>query len=186
MTKINAFTISIRSAQSKFFSSHGPSMEAIITLNANLDDPIHQQAILALLNAYASDPMGDGKPLADEVQRRLIPGLQAHPTTLVVLAYRGTEPVGMAICFRGFSTFAARPLLNIHDFVVLDHYRGQGIGRRIMEEVEAQARQLSCCKLTLEVQENNSRARAVYAKLGFNRSVYVEEAGGALFLTKPL
>jgi len=161
-------------------------MDATVTLAANLDDPIHQQAILALLNAYALDPMGDGKPLADEVQRRLIPGLREHPTTLVVLAFSGGQAVGMAICFRGFSTFAARPLLNIHDFVVLDHCRGRGIGRRIMDEVETQARKLGCCKLTLEVQENNTRAHAVYDALGFKRSVYVEEAGGALFLTKPL
>ena len=92
----------------------------------------------------------------------------------------------MAICFRGFSTFAARPLLNIHDFVVLDQYRGQGIGRRVMDAVEAAARRLGCCKLTLEVQDNNHRARAVYATFGFQQSVYVAEAGGALFMSKPL
>lgn len=161
-------------------------MISITTLEANLENPGHQQAILALLNAYAQDPMGDGKPLADEVQQRLIPGLQAHPTTLVILAFRGAEPVGMAICFRGFSTFAARPLLNIHDFVVLDQHRGQGIGRRVMDEVEAAARRLGCCKLTLEVQENNHRARAVYASIGFKQSMHVAEAGGALFLSKKL
>lgn len=161
-------------------------MSSITVLEANLNNPEHQQAILALLNAYASDPMGNGKPLADEVQQRLIPGLQAHPTTLVVLAFRGAEPVGMAICFRGFSTFAARPLLNIHDFVVLDQCRGQGIGRRVMDHVEAAARRLGCCKLTLEVQDDNHRARAVYTAFGFQQSVHVAEAGGALFLSKPL
>jgi GNAT superfamily N-acetyltransferase len=161
-------------------------MSSIDTALANLADPLHQQAILALLQAYALDPMGDGKPLAVDVQQRLIPGLREHPTTLVVLAFAGKQPVGMAVCFRGFSTFAARPLLNIHDFVVLEQYRGQGIGRRIMDEVEAQARTLGCCKLTLETQENNHRARAFYEAFGFTRSVYVEEAGGAIFLTKPL
>lgn len=161
-------------------------MSSITTLVAELDKPEHQQAIRSLLNSYAQDSMGNGKPLADEVLQRLIPGLQAHPTTLVVLAYRGADPVGMAICFRGFSTFAARPLLNIHDFVVLDQFRGQGIGRRVMDEVETQARRLGCCKLTLEVQDNNHRARAVYAAIGFQQSVHVAEAGGALFLSKPL
>lgn len=161
-------------------------MSSITTIEAILENPEHQQAILALLNAYAMDPMGNGKPLADDVLQRLIPGLQAHPTTLVVLAFRDAEPVGMAICFRGFSTFAARPLLNIHDFVVLDQYRGQGIGRRVMDAVEAAARRLGCCKLTLEVQDNNHRARAVYATFGFQQSVYVAEAGGALFMSKPL
>ena len=48
-------------------------MSLITTLEANLSNPEHQQAILALLNAYATDPMGNGKPLADDVQQRLIP-----------------------------------------------------------------------------------------------------------------
>lgn len=34
------------------------------------------------------------------------------------LAYRGTGPIGPAPCFRGFPTFAARPLVNIHDLFV--------------------------------------------------------------------
>ena len=130
--------------------------------------------------------MGDGKPLSDTARRELIPGLQRHPTTMVFLAYDGGEPVGLAICFRGFSTFAARPLLNIHDFFVRPDKRGNGIGRKLLDELERQARAAGCCKLTLEVQENNHRARHIYAAAGFAQMVYAPEAGGSLFHTKPL
>ena len=118
--------------------------------------------------------------------RRLIPGLQKHPTTLIFLAYEEQRPIGIAVCFVGFSTFAALPLINIHDLAILPAYRGRGIGRRLLAEVERKAREMGCCKLTLEVQENNHRARGVYRSSGFEHTVHQAEAGGALFLSKRL
>jgi len=158
----------------------------ITVFKADLARADHQEAVLQLLNGYASDPMGDGKPLSEQARRDLIPRLRQHPTTLIFLAYEGALPVGLAICFLGFSTFAARPLVNIHDFYVVPSSRGSGVGRRLMEAIESHARELGCCKLTLEVQENNRRARSVYAAAGFGPSVYVPESGGGLFLSKPL
>ncbi len=141
---------------------------------------------MRLLDAYAMDPMGDGKPLSETARRNVIPGLRQHPATLVFLAYRDTEAVGLAICFRGFSTFAARPLINISDFFVVPAHRGTGIGRRLLGAIEQRARDLGCCRLTLEVQENNRHARRVYGAAGFSQAVYVAEAGGSLYLSKPL
>jgi GNAT superfamily N-acetyltransferase len=159
---------------------------SVTVLEAELDRPEHQRAVVDLLDWYAKDPMGNGRPLSDEVKKALLPGLRAHPTSLIFIAYQGEEPVGIAVCFRGFSTFAARPLVNIHDLAVLPDRRGRGIGRLLLQAVERKARSLGCCKLTLEVQEGNRRARAVYEAAGFSRSVYEEEAGPALFLSKPL
>jgi GNAT superfamily N-acetyltransferase len=161
-------------------------MQPIDTVQADLGRPEHQQAIVELIDAYAADPMGNGKPLSAEVRQALIPGLQQHPTTLVFLAYQEEQPVGIAVCFRGFSTFAARPLINIHDLAVLGAQRGQGVGRKLLEAVEGKARALGCCKLTLETQENNRRARQVYEAAGFAQAVYEEAAGGSLFYTKSL
>jgi GNAT superfamily N-acetyltransferase len=161
-------------------------MADVIISNANLDLPQHQVAVIELMNAYASDPMGDGKPLSDEVKGRLIDGLRRHPTTLIILAFEGDRPVGIATCFFGFSTFAARPLLNMHDYFVLPEQRGSGVGGKLLSAVEAEARKKGCCKLTLEVQENNHRARAIYEAFGFNRATYVEAAGGSLAMSKPL
>jgi len=161
-------------------------MLPIDILEADLGNPEHQQAIIELIDAYAADPMGDGKPLAPDVRDALIPGLQQHPTTLIFLAYQGDLAVGIAVCFRGFSTFAARPLINIHDFAVLSAYRGRGVARRLLAAVEDKARALGCCKLTLEVLENNQRARRVYEAAGFTQATYEEAAGGAIFFAKPL
>jgi GNAT superfamily N-acetyltransferase len=158
----------------------------ITVARADLSAPEHQQAILQLLDAYSQDPMGDGHPLSEQARHDVIPGLRDHPTTVVFLAYAGSDPVGLAICFVGFSTFAARPLLNIHDFFVVPALRKTGAGRLLLEAVEEGARAMGCCKLTLEVQENNARARAIYEAAGFRQMVYVPEAGGSLNLSKPL
>jgi ribosomal protein S18 acetylase RimI-like enzyme len=61
-----------------------------------------------------------------------------------------------------------------------------GIGQMILAAVEQKAQDTNCCKVTLEVQENNHRAQRVYEAAGFSRSAYVEAAGGALFLSKAI
>jgi GNAT superfamily N-acetyltransferase len=153
---------------------------------ADLNQISHQRAVLALMDTFSRDTMGNSRPMAPEVRERLIPGLQAHPTTLIFLAYVDAQPVGLAICFHGFSTFAAQALINIHDFVVRPEARGRGIGKQLLAAVEAAARERGCCKVTLEVQENNQRARKVYAAAGFVQAVYAAGAGGSLVLAKPL
>ena len=142
-------------------------MSTFTVIEADLDAPQHQEAIVSLINAYARDPMGDGRDLPPEVRERLIPGLRRHPTTLVFLAFDGERPAGIAVCFLGFSTFAARPLINIHDLAVVPEYRGQGVGRLLLGRVEAKGRELGCCKLTLEVRNDNHRAQRLYQKAGF-------------------
>lgn len=157
-----------------------------IIMEADLENPEHQRDLRFLTAEYALDPMGNGGPLDPESLERLIPGLRAHPTTLVFLAYRNGRAAGLATCFRGFSTFAARPLINISDFSVLPEYRGKGIGRRLLCAIEAKARTLGCCRITLEVQENNRRARRLYEAEGFAQAVYGPDTGGSLYYWKPI
>jgi GNAT superfamily N-acetyltransferase len=160
-------------------------MQSIEIVHADLGRSEHQRAVVDLIDAYSRDPMGDGKPLDDDVKRRLIPGLREHPTTVIFLAFDGERPVGIALCFRGFSSFYAKPLVNIHDFAVLPEYRGGGIGKRLLQSVENHAKKLGCCKLTLETQDHNP-AQKLYKSFGFARDVHVDAAGGAIFMTKPL
>lgn len=163
-----------------------PERPTVEIVEANLDSASHQQAVVELVDAYAADPMGNGAPLSPDVRRELIPGLRRHPTTLIFLAWLDGRAVGIAVCFLGFSTFYARSLINIHDLAVLPDCRGRRIGPRLLEAVANKARQLGCCKLTLEVQENNHRARRVYEAAGFAQAHYHESAGGSLFYSKPL
>jgi len=148
-------------------------------------DPVHCTGIVSVLNSYSSDPSGGERPLSEEVQERLIPALRKHPATLVLLAVADRKPVGIAICFFGLSTFQARPLLNIHDLAVLPEYRGRGIGRALLHAAEDRAIRRECCKLTLEVQDDNMRALGLYKDFGFGDFV-IGNSSVTRFLSKPL
>jgi ribosomal protein S18 acetylase RimI-like enzyme len=139
-------------------------------LLADLANPSHQAAIIDLLDMYCRDEFGDGQPLAVDARERLIPGLVKHGGARVLLAFEGQQPLGMAICLIGFSSFRAKPLLNIHDIAVSPAARGKGIGRKLLEAVESEARALGCGKVTLEVRSDNQLAMGLYRSVGFKSS----------------
>ncbi|HEY0719786.1 MAG TPA: GNAT family N-acetyltransferase [Gammaproteobacteria bacterium] len=159
-------------------------VEVIRTID--LHDPRDGAALLTLLDGYARDPMGGGEPLSDEVRTSLIPQLRTCGHYLGVIAWHDEIPVGLVNCFAGFSTFAAQPLLNIHDIVVAPSARGSGLSQRLLARVEALARQRGCCKLTLEVLANNHVAMGAYRKFGFAAYQLDPQAGQALFWQKKL
>ena len=152
----------------------------------DLENEAVSKVWLELLDHYARDPMGGGAGLSDYARRHLVDELKSLPTFHGALAWAGDEPVGLINCFAGFSTFAAKPLLNIHDIVVHAGARGQGIARALLGWAEQRARVLGCCKLTLEVLSNNTRALAAYERAGFAPYVLDPAAGHALFLQKTL
>lgn len=149
---------------------------------ADFDDDRDVNGFIEVLDSYASASVGGGSPLAPDVRERVVPMLRQHPTSLVLLAFVDDEPVGVAVCFFGLSSFRARPLLNIHDLAVLPKYQGKGVGPALLEAVEKHARRKGCCKLTLEVQDDNTRARGVYRRFGFEDY----DLGPTRFLVKPL
>lgn len=130
--------------------------------------------------------MGGGTPLPEETRARLIPELRHRPNATIFLAFHEDAPVGLLTCFEGFSTFACKPLLNIHDVVVSKAYRGRGISTRLLEAAEALARERGCCKLTLEVLEGNALAQAAYRSFGFAGYALDPRMGQALFWEKKL
>ncbi|MBI4565447.1 MAG: GNAT family N-acetyltransferase [Planctomycetes bacterium] len=142
-----------------------------------------QKAVLGLIKEFAREITGDLPP---DVCDRLIPGLRSLATALVFLAYCDKRPVGLAICFIGFSTFTGRRLINIHDLYVQQRYQRQGVGGCMLKAIERRANELDCGKLTLEVQENNTKAQRFYANFGFEEVRYKAEAGPLRFWQKSL
>lgn len=151
---------------------------------ADLANPEHGRSVVELLDHYARDLMGGSGPLSPEVREVLISRLRAQHGCRVFLAYDADRAVGVAVCFTGFSTFQAQPLLNIHDLAVHQSVRGRGIGRALLAAVEHEARAMGCCKLTLEVRADNHGARHLYESSGFDAG----EAGTSAmsFFTKQL
>lgn len=145
-------------------------------VRADLSDPAHGEAILLLVESYADEA------LPEEVRQNMVPGMRALPTALVLLAYLDDEPAGIATCFWGYSTWRAKPLLNIHDLAVLPTFRGQGAGKALLAEAERCAREAGACGLTLEVRAANEGAKRLYRAQGFGPW----DDGKMLFLSKAL
>jgi len=151
---------------------------------ADYRKPGHAAAVLDLLDAYARDAAGGGQPLSDFAKNHLLRELAARPQAFSVLAFDREKPVGLINCFEGFSTFACRPLVNVHDVVVLASHRGQHIGESMLAEVEAIARERGACKLTLEVLQGNGPAIRLYQRSGFAGYQLDPAMGQAQFLQK--
>ena len=156
-----------------------------LTIDAvDLRQSAHCDALIKLLDAYAQDPMGGGEPLAAEVKARLCDDMAARPTVASFIAWLDQAPVGLVNCVEGFSTFKSRPLMNIHDLVVLPGHRGMGIGQALMQAAQTHAQARGCCKLTLEVLTGNERALRSYEQFGFEPYTLDPAAGQASFMQK--
>ena len=153
----------------------------IEVVDLDFQDGRHTAGLIRILSTYSEEDGGGGQEISDKVQRELPKLLDGVPGRQVLLAVDDENPVGVAVCFMGFSTFKAKPVLNLHDLAVLPEYRGQGVGSRLLQAVDERARELGCCKTTLEVIESNESARRLYERMGFGNPT---KKAATLFLEK--
>jgi ribosomal protein S18 acetylase RimI-like enzyme len=155
---------------------------------ANYKLAADRSAITTLLDSYARDPMGGGAALPAEPLARLCDDLAQRPYAFSFIAWQssahGEQPVGLANCFEAYSTFKAKPLINIHDLAVHPSARGRGVGQALMQAVEAEAKARGACKITLEVLSGNAVARKSYERFGFAAYQLDPTSGQAMYLQK--
>lgn len=161
--------------------------DSIRICRAEYANPGHAKALVSLLDAYARDPMGGGEGLSEFTKAHVVAELAKLPQAFSLLAFDGESddlPVGLANCMLGFSTFACKPLINVHDLAVAAAYRGRRIGERLLAQAEAIGRAHGACKMTLEVLSGNAAAMRLYARSGFARYQLDPAAGQASFMQK--
>ena len=164
--------------------SSQPTSAVLRVCLADYGNPLHGRALVGLLDAYARDPAGGGVPLSSFTKNNLVKELAARSGAFSVLAFDGDLAVGLANCLEGFSSFACRPLINVHDIAVLPAYRGRGVGEQMLALVESIARERGACKLTLEVLQGNQSAIRLYERVGFANYQLDPALGNAQFLQK--
>lgn len=152
----------------------------------NLSLPSETQEMILLLEGFSLDMKGAGEPLSQYTKKHLAEELRKRDGCRVFIARVDGKPAGLSICFQGFSTFACRPIMNIHDFLVATKFRGRGISKLLLAEIQSVAVRDGCCKLTLEVLENNEIAKHVYKQFGFAPCELDPNLGRALFYEKSL
>ncbi len=143
-------------------------MEEVKIIDCDFNNPLHREGLINLMNHYMMDEMGNGKTLNEDQGKKLVEGLQNHPSKLVLFATYRDQLIGLTNCFVNFATFTVKPFINIHDIVVLDNFRDKGVGRKLLTAVAEYAGKIDCSKITLEVRADNPRAQALYKSMGFD------------------
>lgn len=93
----------------------------------------------------------------------------ARPSAEVVLAFLDDEPVGFAVFFTNFSTFAGRPGIYLEDLFVDSEARGKGIGKALLRHLAQLAVKRGCARLEWAVLDWNTPSIDFYERLGARR-----------------
>ena len=88
------------------------------------------------------------------------------PRAHAVLAWIGAAPVGFALWYYTFSTFAGGPDLFLEDIFVEPAHRGAGIGRALFRHLARTARDENCRRMEWRVLNWNQKSIDFYRAIG--------------------
>jgi len=127
----------------------------------------HCDQLIRLLDAYMQDEMGNSAPMPADLAPKILNGLKSYSGYLGFFALADGEFVALANCNNNYSTFKAKPLINIHDFVVHPDFRGKGVGRFLLDSIAEFGKENGYCRINLEVRNDNVKAQKLYEKAGY-------------------
>jgi GNAT superfamily N-acetyltransferase len=127
--------------------------------------PADAALIVALVRELAEYErlLQDVRITTDDVRRDLF-GPRAFAEA--VIARVGDEPVGFALWFHNYSTFAGRPGLYLEDLFVRPAFRGRGYGEALLRYLARVTVERGCARFEWSVLDWNEPAIAFYRKLG--------------------
>ena len=101
------------------------------------------------------------------MERGLVPLLDREDLGRIWLVDINDTTVGyLVLCF-GYSIEKGGRDAMVDEFFIDANYRRRGIGRRVLEQIVAEARTLGIVSVFLEVDRNNEAAQKLYASAGF-------------------
>lgn len=134
----------------------------ISTRFATADDAVLAHAMIIEM-AHAMDAQAKVRSTVEDFAIAMAPDTaDIH----VLLAERGTEPLGITIFFLTFSTWRGTLGVYVQDIYVTPEGRGTGIGKRMLSEVAAWAGERGADHLRLSVDRDNIVAQAFYENIG--------------------
>jgi len=90
----------------------------------------------------------------------------SRPYAEALLSEEGGRPVGLALFFHTYSTFAGKPKVFLEDLFVEPEHRRKGHGRALLSAVARIAVERDCRLLEWAVLDWNEKAIAFYYSLG--------------------
>lgn len=138
--------------------------------------PADLPALLALEAQFPGDRMS-----ARQYRRHL-----ASPRARIRVAECDGSLAGSSVLLFRAGSATAR----LYSLIVAPARRGQGLGRRLLDDAERLARARGCARLRLEVRADNPAALALYAGAGYRPVAalpgYYQDGGDGLRLEKTL
>lgn len=83
-----------------------------------------------------------------------------------LIAESNNKPAGFALFFHNYSTFLAKPGIYLEDLFVQPEFRGQGIGKALLQRLAQLALERNCGRLEWSVLDWNKPAIDFYMDLG--------------------
>ena len=100
-------------------------------------------------------------------QAARIRGPEGFPNQAFIVRDEDGRRAGFIWVAKTRSEFTGQPQAFVLDVYVAESYRGQGLGRRLMETAEEWARQQGLRRIALSVATHNAPARGLYETLGY-------------------
>lgn len=142
-------------------SNLSDSATVAITPATPADVPALFQLVTALAEYEKLSHEVTGTP--EDLARHLF---SDRPYIEAILARVEDTPVGFALFFHNFSTFLMKPGIYLEDLFVLSEYRGQGIGKLLLQALGKLAVERDCGRLEWSVLDWNAPAIAFYQRMG--------------------
>ncbi len=121
------------------------------------------------------DRVYETSPGAEKTMRRFLAEVANSGYSFLFVAVTGDRTVGFISgeLRQGSPTFLPKTWASVDDVFVEPEYRNRGMGRALLQSVQAWAQERGADGISLQVAAANSRGRKFYEKLGFREiSVY--------------
>lgn len=128
--------------------------------------PKDRQAFLVLAEALYQE-FGEHRPSSRRLAKLFDDAVAGDSPFTLFVAVVGDELCGMLSLAIAPTTQDAGCFGYLDDVFVLEQYRGQGIGTKLMREALNHARKSGCVRVELGTRRDNVRARRLYERLGF-------------------
>jgi ribosomal protein S18 acetylase RimI-like enzyme len=124
----------------------------------------HSQEDITGLSALFQEYAAEVKP---DMSPRIAHELSELPYFRGFMVFNEGQPLAFCVCFETYSTYRSKNVWNLHDVMVSKTARGLGLSRQLLEFVLSSAKTSNVAKVTLEVENGNNVAKALYESLGF-------------------
>ncbi len=108
--------------------------------------------------------LSDEVEATEEMIRRALSGPQ--PFAEVLIGEYRSDPVGFALFFHNFSTFAGKPGLYLEDIFIIPGMRGRGFGKVMLQFLARIALERDCGRMEWVVLDWNKPSIDFYKSLG--------------------